>query len=110
MDELKVCAHEMESLAGKFYAQVEALRRSYFKMALEIVESIGNQQRASRVGARHATLHLFGMLNWIYMWYPAERGVSADVLADQLVGLFLDGYLPREIRRPRAKKARKADV
>jgi hypothetical protein len=36
------------------------------------------------------------MLNWIYMWYPAVEGATADELGDQVLTLFLEGYLPRK--------------
>ena len=38
--------------------------------------------------------NLFGMLNWFYQWYGAERSrVSLDDLAAQQTALFLDGYI-----------------
>jgi AcrR family transcriptional regulator len=110
MDELKVCAHEMESLGGEYYRRVQDLRRQYFRIALETVEAVGAQAGGTKVKARLATLYLFGMLNWIYMWYPAERGTSGDVLADELITLFLEGYLPRPAVRGGREKARKRDV
>ncbi len=97
MDELKVCVHEMESLRGEYYRRVQDLRREYFRITLEIVEAVGAQAGGTKVKARLATLYLFGMLNWIYMWYPAERGVSGEALAEALIALFLDGYLPRAV-------------
>jgi len=96
MDDLKVCARELESLSGEHYEKVRALRQQYLRVTLQIVESIGSRAGASRVQPRLATLYLFGMLNWIYMWYPAEEGALGETLADQLITLFLEGYLPRQ--------------
>jgi AcrR family transcriptional regulator len=96
VNELKVCAGEMETLSGDFHERVRALRQRYLKTTLEIVESISEEAGKSRVDSWPATLHLFGMLNWIYMWYPAAEGTSAEELADQMLILFLDGFLPRE--------------
>jgi AcrR family transcriptional regulator len=96
MDELKVCAGELESLTGDFYDQVRALRQRYLKLTLGIVESIADQSPGTRVDPWLATLYLFGMLNWIYMWYPSAEGAPAETLADQVLILFLDGFLPRE--------------
>ncbi len=95
MNELKVCASEMEALSGDYYERVRALRQRYLKAALEIVESIAENAGKSGVDPWLATLYLFGMLNWIYMWYPAVEGTSAGKLADQVLILFLDGFLPR---------------
>ncbi len=97
MNELKVCAGEMETLSGDFHERVRALRQSYLQTTLEIVESIGEGAGALRVDPWPATLHLFGMLNWIYMWYPAVEGTSAEEIADQVLILFLDGFLPRSV-------------
>ena len=95
MDDLKVCARELDSLGGEPYDRVRALRQRYLKVTLEVVESIGERAGRPKVPPRLATLYLFGMLNWIYMWYPAEEGELGATLADQVVTLFLEGYLPR---------------
>ena len=95
MDDLRVCARELESLSGEYFEQVEALRRRYFAITLEIVESISREAGGSRAEPRLATLYLFGMLNWIYMWYPDTDGVSGEEMTEQLLALFLEGYLPR---------------
>jgi AcrR family transcriptional regulator len=110
MDELKVCAHEMESLSGDYYERVEELRRRYFRVALDMVTSLGTVSGARAVDARLATLYLFGMLNWIYMWYPAERNTPAEVLGEELVALFLNGFLPRGGSDPAGEKRRAAHV
>lgn len=109
MDDLKVCVHEMRSLGGDYYRQVEALRHEYFRITLEIVTAIAADAGGTNVSARLATLYLFGTLNWIYMWYPAEGGISGEVLAEELIALFLDGYLPRG-RGVAPEKARKDSV
>lgn len=96
MDELRVCATDMETLTGDYYEQVRALRQRYLKITLEIVESIVERTTGSRVDPWLATLYLFGMLNWIYMWYPAVEGATAEELGDQILTLFLEGYLPRK--------------
>jgi AcrR family transcriptional regulator len=95
MNELKVCASEMDSLSGEYYEDVRTLRQRYLKVTLEIVDTIGARAGGSRVDPWLATLYLFGMLNWIYMWYPAAEGMTVGMLTDQVMSLFLDGFLPR---------------
>jgi hypothetical protein len=34
---------------------------------------------------------LFGMINWIYRWYPRPGDPGPDELAKQMLNLFLDG-------------------
>lgn len=95
MNELKVCAGEMETLSGSFYEDVRALRQRYLKITLGIVEAIGEAGGGSTVDPWLATLYLFGMLNWIYMWYPAAEGATVERLTEQVMSLFLEGFLPR---------------
>ncbi|MCP4898253.1 MAG: TetR/AcrR family transcriptional regulator [bacterium] len=96
MNDLKVCAREMESLNGEYFGQVEALRHRYFAITLEIIEALRDEVGSSHTEPRLATLYLFGMLNWIYMWYPDEEKMSEEILTQQLISLFLNGFLPTE--------------
>jgi AcrR family transcriptional regulator len=92
MDELKVCARELQTLAGHAYDDVHQLRRAYFDAVHELVVALQPRRRATR-RSWLATANLFGMLNWFYQWYEAGRSrVNLDDLATQQTALFLDGY------------------
>jgi hypothetical protein len=95
MNELKVCSHELESLGGRAYTKVLEVRREYFRITLGIIEEIGRKYGSSGLDPHLAALNLFGMLNWIYMWYDTRRNPSVKELGEQLSSLFLDGLLPR---------------
>jgi AcrR family transcriptional regulator len=110
MDDLKVCARELESLSGDYYEKVRALRQDYLRVVLEIVESISEQSGNSKIQPRLGTLYLFGMLNWIYMWHPEQENTPGELLADQLVTLFLEGYLPRDGQATHAEKEDRGHV
>jgi AcrR family transcriptional regulator len=110
MDDLKVCARELESLSGDYYEKVRALRQNYLRVVLEIVESISERSGNSKIRPRLGTLYLFGMLNWIYMWHPEQESTPGELLADQLVTLFLEGYLPRDDRATHAEKEDRGHV
>ncbi len=93
MHELKVCARELETLEGKAYDEVYERRRSYFNAVHDLVKELG-PQHGTPISSWLATANLFGMLNWFYQWYDAERSrVSLDDLAAQQTALFLDGYI-----------------
>ena len=93
MDELKVCVRELETLEGEAYDAVHSRRRAYFDAVHEIVRDI-HPERGVAAGSWLATANLFGMLNWFYQWYDAERSrVSLDDLASQQTALFLNGYV-----------------
>jgi AcrR family transcriptional regulator len=92
MNELKVCAREIEALEGEAYDAVHERRRAYFEAVHELVKALQPEHDAAR-GSWLATANLFGMINWFYQWYDAGRGrVSLDDLAAQQTALFLDGY------------------
>lgn len=93
MNELKVCARELEALEGEAYDVVTDRRRAYFRGVHEIVKAL-QPPGGSSLDPWLATANLFGMLNWFYQWYDSERSrVSLDELAAQQTALFLDGYI-----------------
>ncbi len=93
MNELKVCARELETLEGEAYDEVYELRRSYFEAVHDLVKEV-QPRRGAPLRSWLATANLFGMLNWFYQWYDPERTrVSLDDLAAQQTALFLDGYV-----------------
>lgn len=95
-NELKVCTYELESLSGERYEKTEALRRQYYRlMAHVLAELMGepaDAQEESRA-SRHKALYVFGMLNWIFMWYDPERDGPADRLGEEMAELVLRGLV-----------------
>ncbi len=88
MDDLKVCVHEIESLSGKYYKSVLAIRREYYRVVRDVVaENIGKRKQAANVAA----LFLFGSLNWVYMWYDPDKNPDIERLSNQFAGVFLNG-------------------
>lgn len=89
----KVCARELETLAGPADGEVRDRRRAYFEAVHAVVKDLrpcSDDPRRSWL----ATANLFGMLNWFFPWYDAERArVGFDELAAQQTALFLDGYV-----------------
>ena len=50
----------------------------------------------SELNPRVATFALFGMINWVYTWYKPGRDVPLDRLVEELMQLFLHGYLAEQ--------------
>ncbi len=93
-NELKVCTFELESLKEERYENIAQLRRRYFTCMARVVGELNgvgavDAEHDSRV--RHRTLFIFGMLNWVFMWYDPERDNSVEALGDEMVSLVLDG-------------------
>jgi AcrR family transcriptional regulator len=91
MDELKICAYEIESLKGDYYDRVAERRREYFQLAHNIVSELIKSGQGAGVESRLATLSLFGTLNWIFMWYEPGRYAGSEEMSEQLTRLYLHG-------------------
>ncbi|HEX6048734.1 MAG TPA: TetR/AcrR family transcriptional regulator [Gemmatimonadaceae bacterium] len=106
--ELKVCTYELESLRGRRYRVTEELRRRYYHiMARVIAELRGEDPDRESRASRHAALFIFGMLNWIFMWYDPARYGSVEQIGDEMIDLVLNG-VPRSGRRKASSKRGKA--
>ncbi|MBI3567421.1 MAG: TetR/AcrR family transcriptional regulator [Gemmatimonadetes bacterium] len=93
-NELKACTFELESLSGKPYEKVEAIRREYYQLMASVVGDVmhGASKNASEARkARHASLFIFGMLNWIFMWYDPARHGTVEQIGREMQDLVLNG-------------------
>ncbi|UCC44259.1 MAG: TetR family transcriptional regulator [Candidatus Zixiibacteriota bacterium] len=88
MDEFIVCVHEMESLSGKYYKNVLAVRQEYFRV---VRRTVGELFQGSQYETDLAALSLFGSLNWVYMWYDREKNRDIDKIISQFLRVFLNG-------------------
>jgi AcrR family transcriptional regulator len=91
LPELKLCTTELETLQGKYYEGVLARRQRYFELTRQLLRQLHDRDGGSRVDPNLAALYLFGMLNWIVMWFDPERNDPAE-LSRSLVALFMGGY------------------
>jgi hypothetical protein len=91
LPELKVCTSELDSLQGDYYQQVLSRRQRYFELTRQILMRLKEQDQGSRVEPNLAALYLFGMLNWIVMWFDPQRNDPKE-LTESLVAFFLGGY------------------
>ncbi|MBI4409778.1 MAG: TetR/AcrR family transcriptional regulator [Gemmatimonadetes bacterium] len=90
MKEMKVLSHEAGSLTGDYRKRVNEKKRRYTELCTATLQEL---RPASPIDLRVATFALFGMMNWIYNWYHADRDVPVAELAEDLSQLFLQGYL-----------------
>lgn len=89
-NELKTCTYELESLKGELYLTTETLRRRYYHLVtMAVAELIGDAGETRQ--SRHATLFIFGMLNWIFMWYDPARHGPVEQIGEEMLDLLLNG-------------------
>jgi AcrR family transcriptional regulator len=95
LDEMRVMAHELDTLTGAAGEGVAELRRAYTERARSILQSL-RPERSDEV-LRVDVLCLFGMLIWTYRWFEAlDEETDVLALARHMARLYLDGFLARE--------------
>jgi TetR/AcrR family transcriptional regulator, cholesterol catabolism regulator len=94
MSEMKVLSHEAESLRGDLYTHVSTRKDNYTKLARKILREVQESQDSKQqIDLTVATYALFGMMNWIYNWYDPHGKLKVSDLADNLLKLFVNGFL-----------------
>ena len=101
MKAMKVLSHEDDVLKGEYGEQVQAIKREYYRICLDLVSkarasavsSNGSSHRNGRGEDRTAVVILFGMMNWLYTWYNPKIDGGADELTEQMTSIFLHGLL-----------------
>jgi hypothetical protein len=93
MHEMKVMAHEDESLTGEFQDKILVLKRRYVKVIMDLIGELQQQEGGKHVDLRVATFALFGMMNWIYTWYQPKRDLPFPQLIEQMLRLYFFGVI-----------------
>jgi AcrR family transcriptional regulator len=93
MHEMKVMAHEDESLTGEFEEKILVLKRRYVKVITDLIGELQRRESGKGIDLRVATFALFGMMNWIYTWYQPKRDLPFPQLIDQMLRIYFFGIL-----------------
>jgi AcrR family transcriptional regulator len=93
MNEMKVLSHEANSIRGELFRKVNAKKRLYVDIMMNLLEEIARNRQVKGVDLRVATFSLFGMMNWIYNWYDPRKDVDLQGLVNNMTRLFLSGLL-----------------
>jgi AcrR family transcriptional regulator len=93
---MKLLSHELSALKGERGSAIAQLRGRYHRICFEAVSDLLKTSGRTDLDARVATMCLFGMINWIYRWYPRPHDPNPDLLARQMLDLFLKGVVAPE--------------
>jgi AcrR family transcriptional regulator len=93
MHEMKVMAHEDESLTGEFNEKILVLKRRYVKVIMDLIAELQAGEGGQGIDLRVATFSLFGMMNWIYTWYQPRRDLPLPQLMEQMLRIYFLGVL-----------------
>ena len=91
---LKVLSHEDEALKNGMSSEIAAVKREYYRLCLGLMQDL-RVERDLDFNPRTAVMSLFGMINWIYTWYNPRVDGNAEVLAEQMGDLVLNGITRR---------------
>jgi len=98
--EMKVMSRESEQLKGEFGERIGEFRRRYVRLLRGILDELGKNHVLRDVPTSVAVFVLFGMMNWMYTWYDAERDGSATDLGRAMTDIFLHGLISDGASRP----------
>jgi hypothetical protein len=95
---MKVLSHEDDVLKNGYRTELSAIKRSYYRICVSLVEDLDRQERRNgsrsrRVDTRTAVMSLFGAMNWLYTWHNPKSDPDTETLARQVSDLFLQGVL-----------------
>jgi AcrR family transcriptional regulator len=93
MPEMKVMAHEDESVTGPFQDKILVIKRRYVKVVTDLIAELKQGADGKELDSRVATFALFGMMNWIYTWYQPKRDVPFPQLIEQMLRIYFFGVL-----------------
>ena len=93
MPEMKVMAHEDESLTGEFDDKILVFKRRYVKVIMDLMRELQEQVGGKGIDLRVATFSLFGMMNWIHTWYQPKRDLPFPQLIEQMLRIYFFGLL-----------------
>ena len=90
MEEMKVLSHEADGLTGEYRKTIQSRKRAYADTVHGILSELHPSDGAD---LRTATFALFGMMNWVYTWYNPKRDLPVDRMEEEILHLFLNGFL-----------------
>jgi AcrR family transcriptional regulator len=93
MYEMKVMAHEDESLTGEFQEKILVLKRRYVKVLTDLIAELQSRTGDKGADPRVAAFSLFGMMNWIYTWYHSTPDLPLSELIQQMLRIYFLGLL-----------------
>ncbi len=83
----KVLLNELGNLPATKRAIVVGKQRRIIEAVQELLTSLDPQIAADAARARVQTMLVFGMINWIHTWFDAQGPVSANDIADMVLGV-----------------------
>ena len=92
-DVMRVLVHEASALPPQHRGDIRARKQRYFDLGHDTVRALVANANLDPIEVERRTYSLFGMLNWMWGWYEADRHGSPETVADTIVRMARGGLL-----------------
>lgn len=90
-DHHKVQLNGSDALSSEQKSELQAIERRIVKSFSVVIAEINPDLNKARPLLMPVTMSLFGMMNWVYMWFRPGGPISRDEYADIATTLILEG-------------------
>ena len=90
-DQHKVQLNGTSALSPEQMAEIRAIERRIVKRFSSVLNDINPILNKDRPLLMPVTMSLFGMMNWVYMWFSPDGPISRDEYAEIATTLILEG-------------------
>lgn len=87
----KVQLNGADTLSSEQKDELQAVERRIVKSFSVVIAQINPDLNKTRPLLMPVTMSLFGMMNWVYMWFRPGGSISRDEYADIATTLILEG-------------------
>jgi len=90
-NEHKVQLNGTDALSPEQLSELQAVERRIVKRFSSVIQEINPNLNQDRPLLMPVTMSLFGMMNWVYMWFRPNGPITRDEYADIATTLILEG-------------------
>ncbi len=90
-DEHRVQINAMPTLPTELADELRALERQLVGRFSAVLLAVNPALEGERPFLKPATMSLFGMLNWVYLWFRPDGPITREDYADLATTLILEG-------------------
>lgn len=87
----KVQLNATSALSAEQMAEIKAIERRIVSRFAGVIHQVNPALERDRPLLKPVTMSLFGMMNWVYMWFRADGPISREEYADIATTLILEG-------------------
>jgi hypothetical protein len=90
-NEHKVQLNGTHALSQEQLAELRTIERRIVRRFSTVIEDLNPDLNKNRPLLMPVTMSLFGMMNWVYMWFRPNGPITRDEYADIATTLILEG-------------------